>query len=573
MVDLATLSMSIHTALLVFKPWESVIGSDGLYPFRQTLTAIIIGLPLIMASVAFAHHGYGYSAQLPICTLPVRPFWYRLALQWVPRYIIWLIVLGLAIRVYFYVGGEFRMFSANPISTSEEAIDIPHLNSVNLGLADGDGSAADMDVGTRQSVSEAVPSRDHPNTWPPWRRRSSPFSSMTLAVVNEELAPDEFAGSLQRGEMNRGSEDPSYESNKVSARSSASQQEKDFTGGRASISTVSTFDTSCNLLPRDGSDEKAGWPTTSSKLSQSNQRRPTEVVVQPPSPSNKPLTRLSVDFTVAKRRHAIIRQLRFLFIYPILYIVLWLVPFILHCYQYNDYYAMHPPYALALLTYFCLAIMGAVDGMVFNFKERPWRHIPGSDGTFWGSFCWWRIRIRDKKVPRTRRQSQADEAVIPDASRGHGTTHSEKTKNAGMERSVDESQHDTPSRQTISSKVSDTTLPSSLVSPVRAIFPQRQKRTESEKRQANLAYARLAVERADRQTGRGTNALASTQDLEARRSSTVTQPMSNWWDRRISGLSIKEDVEGEAHAEDNRRSKSESPEQGQEKKHSAVTFC
>ena len=548
--------MSIHTALLVFKPWPDTIGDDGLYPFRYTVTATNIGLPIIMASVAFAHHGHGYSAQLPICTLPVRPFWYRLALQWVPRYIIWFIVFGLAISVYCYVGKEFRMFSAGAVSSSP-AVTTSHSNVVSHKPAGGDGSATD----TGLSTHEAVTAKRLPNTWPPSRRRSSPFSSTTLAAVNEELAPDHVAESFQSVDTQGEFKDAKVEKNKVSDGNIETQPDKDVDADRRS----STLSTSRTLSAGDGFMERPRRPSLSPQNSPRNQAKPIEVVIDPPTQfdeSDKPYKPFSVNPAVAKRRRAIVQQLRLLFIYPILYILLWFIPFVSHCYQYSDYYALHPPFTLLLLSYFCLAIMGAVNGVVFSFKERPWRHISGSDGTFLGSFCWWRTKEVDSAtaggVPR-------GESVL--ASALASLTGARSTAGFEHRRSTDTQSSLVMQDQTSPPKSGVEPL-SLSVSPGRTPHPGRQRRSEAERRHANLAYERLAAEIADRQNGHGTDMLGSSHHQGARRPSITQRPASNWWDRRVSAMSIEEEVEGEVQAERNGVIKSESVEQEQRRRYS-----
>lgn len=90
----------------------------------------------------------------------------------------------------------------------------------------------------------------------------------------------------------------------------------------------------------------------------------------------------------AKRHHAM-RQLRLLFIYPIVYFIMWLVPFVLNLTNYSDYLVQHPPYGLLVVAYISISLMGAVSALTFSIREHPWRHIAGSDGTFWGSFLFW----------------------------------------------------------------------------------------------------------------------------------------------------------------------------------------
>lgn len=90
------------------------------------------------------------------------------------------------------------------------------------------------------------------------------------------------------------------------------------------------------------------------------------------------------------QRAIIRRQLRLTFIYPIVYLILWMAPFVLHCMQYNMYYAKQPPFALGIIANSCYTLMAAVDCAIFCYRERPWRHIPANKTRgFWSSFfCW-----------------------------------------------------------------------------------------------------------------------------------------------------------------------------------------
>lgn len=556
MIDLATLSMSLHTALLVFKPWQNVIGDEGLYSFRHTVTAITIMLPLIMASVAFAHHGHGYSAQLPICALPVRPFWFRLALQWVPRYIIWFIVFGLAISVYCYVGGEFRMFSAGAVSSSTSALNVSHSKMISHTLTIGDGLATD----TTLPVNDATAVKSTPNTWPPSRRRSSPFSSMTLAAVNEELAPDEVPKPPQHVETLGEVRDTNSENNTTDASNLVSRSDGEIMADNPHL-TFSAFEALRALNPRDGSTGKPQRSSLSSDHSPRDQSKPIEIVVHPPTQAEKSRKPLSANLAGAKRRRAIIHQLRLLFVYPILYILLWLIPFILHCYQYSDYYAIHPPFPLTLLAYLSLAIMGAINGIVFNFKERPWRHISGSDGTFVGSFYWWKWSARNTIIQDPRRGEPIHTSVLSSIIGGHSTAES------GHRKSTESNSLPFAQKQGFSVEP-EATPPSVPVGPSRTVHPRRHRRSEGQKRQANQAYERLAAEMADRQSGHPADTLDPLHDLGARTGSTIGRPMSNWWDRRVSGMSIEEDVEREVRAEQDVTGRRETMEQEQKRRHS-----
>lgn len=93
----------------------------------------------------------------------------------------------------------------------------------------------------------------------------------------------------------------------------------------------------------------------------------------------------------SQRRRAIRRQVRLLFIYPFVYMIMLIVPFISHCFNYSDYWAQHPSAGLGTASTFFFASMGAADCIVFVWREQPWKHISGSDGTFLGSFRFWKI--------------------------------------------------------------------------------------------------------------------------------------------------------------------------------------
>jgi G protein-coupled receptor GPR1 len=93
----------------------------------------------------------------------------------------------------------------------------------------------------------------------------------------------------------------------------------------------------------------------------------------------------SMDDQVARQRRFISHQLRLLFIYPLVYTLMWLVPFIQHCTFYQDKWAEYPMYPLRAANVVCITLMGFVDCIVFSMREKPWRSIQTSDGTFWGS--------------------------------------------------------------------------------------------------------------------------------------------------------------------------------------------
>ena len=92
---------------------------------------------------------------------------------------------------------------------------------------------------------------------------------------------------------------------------------------------------------------------------------------------------------LTQQRLRIRRHLRLIYIYPLVYTPMWLLPLVHHCMMYIDNYAQDPLWPLRLGATICICSMGFVDCFVFFLREKPWRSITSSDGTFWGSFITW----------------------------------------------------------------------------------------------------------------------------------------------------------------------------------------
>ncbi|KAI9686167.1 MAG: hypothetical protein M1822_003822 [Bathelium mastoideum] len=520
-----------------------------------------------MAAIAFAHNGYGYSAQLPICTLPVRPFWYRLALMWVPRYIIWTIVLGLAVCVYRYVGGEFGTLSADTVSATASGLDTTTSTTAKPMGKSGSSPITDTDP----PIEEAITLQNLPNMPPVSRTRFSPFPPKVLAAVHKAAASGQVIAPFQHRSAGPGFGLTGSEQGRVAVRDPLARPTEGTASSHPSLPANSTVQMAGTSRTRQEVDNASDRSSPSPKRILQNQSRPVEAERNSIAKTKQGLETLSVDPAFAKRRRAIIHQLRLLFIYPILYIALWLVPFILHCYQYNDYYAKYPPFVLTLLAYFSLSIMGAVNGIVFNVKERPWRHISGSDATFWGSFCWW--RTRSASVPNFSSQYNEQERSNADAitsTVGGGSTMGSMSRQSAEIDSCPIALNQPPPLMRMGSfREFRTASPSAVADAGRSTFPRQQRRSEAERKQADQAYARLAAEIADRQQSQQQESLEAASISEAQSSSMVAppaRPSLNWWDRQLSGLtefSVEDEMERQAQGEDDGsiRAKSAVPEQ------------
>ncbi|PNS16060.1 G protein-coupled receptor GPR1 [Sphaceloma murrayae] len=346
--DVAILLMSIHMSLQVFKPTSSRLGPDGLYRYRYAVYVIWVFLPSAMAALAFVRTGAGsYLSQGAFCTLPIRPFWYRLALSWIPRYLIWAYVTLTALRIYLHVGAGFSVF------------------------------AREVDSGTQKTDQSKMSTLDTQRTlvMPKVRRAASyvseniPFSFMRHQDSTHSPPADHGAQYSEAATSPPTS--PTKALHKVSRDS---------------------------LTPDAANFILASHPQRSRQGSHMTTASSTVIdygaaqIVQG-SHTDEPLVNIisTAECAAASRRRAIQRQTRLLFIYPCVYMIFMVIPFVQHCFNYSDYYAQRPIFAISLISPICYSIMGCADCLVFCWREKPWTNIPGSDGSFLGSFCWWRF--------------------------------------------------------------------------------------------------------------------------------------------------------------------------------------
>ncbi|KAF2121470.1 G protein-coupled glucose receptor regulating Gpa2-domain-containing protein [Lophiotrema nucula] len=354
--DYAVLVMAAHSALQVFRPSLSS-QADGLYPYRHLVFAGALVFPIAMSGLAFVNPGWGYMSQGAFCTLPLRPFWYRLALAWVPRYLIAIIIVGLAAAIYAHVGFAFRTFS--------NADGKPSISTMQSIL-----STMDIEEGT---LSELQPS-EPPEEQAIAEQRASSVDHDILASHRASAAHSSLICMLD------------------------THPETLETGGRSQSLPSSPHSGVPPTSRNDFAKFKSGFPTLPASAVQGSQpdnesRNTSPLSGAPQSQAHK---------NMMHQRSRIHRQLRLLFIYPLVYILMWLIPFINHCMQYQDRWAAHPLYWISLLSTICITLMGTVDCLTFTLRERPWRHIPNSDGSFFGSFLPWVRRDSNSSISTVR---------------------------------------------------------------------------------------------------------------------------------------------------------------------------
>lgn len=123
-VDVAVLLIAVHAAMCILL--SNNVTSSGLYDYRYYAYAIWFAFPTLLASLAFVNPNQAYQFQGTFCYLPVRPFWYRLALSWIPRYIILLIITGLYLAIYLYVRTKYKNFNLASAGSQKRGSDGPN---------------------------------------------------------------------------------------------------------------------------------------------------------------------------------------------------------------------------------------------------------------------------------------------------------------------------------------------------------------------------------------------------------------------------------------------------------------
>ncbi|KAF2482937.1 G protein-coupled glucose receptor regulating Gpa2-domain-containing protein [Neohortaea acidophila] len=418
--DIAVFFMSMHMYYQIFPPSNSMLGHDGLYRIRYVVIIAYILFPNLSAALGFTSNTSAYVAQGAWCSLPLRPFWYRLGLFWVPRYIVWLYIVFVAIRIYRYVGSEFKVFGGETAS------------SLSYGL--GGESSGDRAARVEKELT-STRRRSDPDVAPLEEAgQPEPVNDITLAFnpsLPHAFPPDVFVTPPPSPSRRANQESPHRRSptrtathGPVSSTYPASALRKE-----SHPATVTE-----DFAAPDPNHRRSSLVSFASQRSSGRESFDGPPVLSPIVESDDPLapaapkprSRPATHNAMRNRRRAIQRQLRLLFIYPVVYLLLWVIPFVVNIMNFTNRYAQHPVFALQVLQIFTLTIMTLADVVVFSWRERPWRHIPGADGTFLGSFKWWQYCF-DKKWATGRRASRVPSAIPRAANSSAATTSTTNT--------------------------------------------------------------------------------------------------------------------------------------------------
>ncbi|KAK2627686.1 hypothetical protein QTJ16_002332 [Diplocarpon rosae] len=405
--DFAVLMIAIHSALYIFRP-RSTGSEGGLYPYRKFAYMLWIVFPVLMASLAFVNHRHAYVSEGTYCYLPVRPFWYRLALDWIPRYLIFVFILAIYASIYFYVGYKFKDFDrlTNRIpqtkrnsrgsvekrprksSSRRDRATVPHTPNLTYhGLISEPSQDAMTETAVRKPSVSTMDSygsklwyaRTGPHRFM-WQSFSAPDHSSSTPPSEGSLAEvDSFEGPATPRPL-----PPTFPRSISPTNESDSDMPSRATSWRDGfVRRFSPYNSSSNNTAARHSvvdifTVLRSHPDRSSRSMSISQLRLTNSRGQ-----------TVADAELARTRDKIHRQLRFLFIYPMVYIGMWILPFVSHGLQYSDRFAIDPPFAITCCTTVSICMQAAVDAWLFSTREKPWRHIPGTDGGFWVSLKFW----------------------------------------------------------------------------------------------------------------------------------------------------------------------------------------
>lgn len=109
--DSVILLIAVHTALTIFAS-RKVDSPSGLHRYRWGAYTCWALFSVLLAALAFINPSSPYVSQGTFCYLPARPIWYRLALSWIPRYLILSTIVGIYLAVYLYTKSKFGQFDA-----------------------------------------------------------------------------------------------------------------------------------------------------------------------------------------------------------------------------------------------------------------------------------------------------------------------------------------------------------------------------------------------------------------------------------------------------------------------------
>lgn len=401
--DIAILIIALHSMLYIFRP-PTQGGEGGLYRWRKYVYTGWLILPLVFASLAFVNPEYGYTTAGTFCYLPKRPFWYRIALAWGPRYLIILIIFGMFIAVYVYVSVKFKTFAnlgrSDSLTDSESFSRRSSVNHLDMAVEQtGLENTAGRTMFTRPTFlrtnSGRHEAREPERPKDPWDDVSFITSKplRTSRRLEADITPTSYIPRHNPSDTSDVTQVIEFPQTVFSAPNSGSNSRKP--SACPTIDSTYTADTGTTAGDAHEREPKQGHRLSRRSIHQ--QSKPTD----------------PLELT----RSAIRKQLRYMFVYPLVYVLMWMIPFVSHCMLYSDWYSQHPVYWLQVTAGACVALQAAADCIVFSWREKPWRRIT-QDNKY--SITYWRQSFSLRHESKARRSNMSS-VVAPDQSQKEST--------------------------------------------------------------------------------------------------------------------------------------------------------
>jgi G protein-coupled receptor GPR1 len=478
--DIAVLLIAIHTALFIVKrqhPGAPV----GLEPYRRIAYTLWAIVPIILAAIV-PITGSSFVDNGRHCYLPIHPTWYRSALSWVPRYIISGFIIVTYTWLYLYVYIRFRRFgedqrrASGMDSQSSTSTDrwvkrkfrlrgVPPtpriathglLDSARPSMAKIDASQLRQDSVASTVSTLRLGESDYLQALPERAARKSSISwnlvdfgrdgSGSLATATPQDDPIPISPTTPPFPPTfRNTNSDTINAAAASIRS----PEPVYAAGARASSHNNPRNIKNNFWKRR---HALVYPDDSQTVSQNSLATIIAALRQGPPPAEDPdetgagealnnssfSVRLPTDVSEAAMRRSrdrMQRQLRLLFVYPAIYMLTWIAPFVEHLYEYEPYLTsgngtattfdtysssgsvfnsssssnVHTfvmaettravafaeqadPFALRIVAMASLCIGAAVDCGFFSAWERPWRHLRGG---FWEGLA---MRLRVHRI-------------------------------------------------------------------------------------------------------------------------------------------------------------------------------
>ncbi|KAK8091185.1 g protein-coupled receptor protein [Apiospora phragmitis] len=373
--DIAVLMVAIHSALFILRPQRSG-GENGLYPYRRYAYAAWFVIPLILAAIV-PITGQRYVNTGPHCYLPVSPLWYRMALSWIPRYIIFAVIICTYSGLYLFLGFRFYRLQLAQRRASTNTAPSTFRNHVRC------MSRAREPPPTPKLASHGLlgpsPPRPAADQLPERERQQSMTSTVSTLKLDDRVP--------HLNQLRKSQSEP-VPWNWV---------ESDFQG----LSHPQTR--------QFGLDSAS--PTTVSFALDTSGITPPEPVLRD-APKEEGLEMSVTEDALYQSRVKMRKQLRLLFVYPLMYIITWIAPFVSHIYTTSNPEHQEQPFGLLLTSVASLCIGAAVDCCFFSSWEQPWLHLQG--GFIEGFARRVRFGTHKKTMGRTREEQLRDASAALD---------------------------------------------------------------------------------------------------------------------------------------------------------------